>query len=189
MTKRIEKKLRCELTESEVLARGMYLADTCATMREHERAKKESAKQFADLIAGTEDRQRELSDAIANRYEYRLVTCAVTFHTPAEGMKQIVRLDTGELVEECRMTAEECQTRLFETPPGLGAEVAVIEGLEQPNCTNVTAAPEVIENPSPAELEEFHATGTDAIAAPDDEQLEAPRALPNFMGIGDGATD
>jgi hypothetical protein len=72
----------------------------------------------------------------------------------------------------CQLTREERETRstmLCET----GREIRRVEtekrnvynaGLETP-----ATAPEVIEQPSPAELEEFHTSGTDAIAAPADD--------------------
>jgi hypothetical protein len=151
--KRIERKLRCELTESDLLTRAASLADNGMTIDETNAARSKSSKEFKDLLAGLEERRRELSLAIRTGFEERLVPCVVRFHHPVEATKTIIRLDTGELVEECAMSAEECQTRMF-------AESA--------------AAPVVIENPSPAELEEFATDGTNAIAptARDKELIE-----------------
>ncbi len=67
--------------------------------------------------------------------EERLVPCAVNFHTPAEGLKSIVRLDTGELIEECAMSAEECQTKIWHEP-----EVTI----EQPTQADVAELAEQI---------------------------------------------
>lgn len=150
--KRIERKLRCELTEDELKIRAASLADTVRTMRETQRARKENAKQFGDLIAGIEERQRELSDAIETGIEERLVACVVRLHHPNVATKTIIRLDTGELLEECAMTAEECQTRMFPAMPA--------------------AMPELIENPTLAELEESHTDGTDAIARDEHEAAD-----------------
>jgi hypothetical protein len=114
------------------------------TIDETNAARSKSSKEFKDLLAGLEERRRELSLAIRTGFEERLVPCVVRFHHPVEATKTIIRLDTGELVEECPMTVEECQTRMFAETPA--------------------AAPEVIENPTSAELEEFATDGTDAIA-------------------------
>lgn len=111
--KRIERKLRCELTESELQTRSASLADTVTSIDDAQRARKEAAKQFKDLIGGLEERQRELSRAIRTGVEERVVPCVVRFHVPAEGTKQIVRLDTGEVAVEEAMSAEECQTKIF----------------------------------------------------------------------------
>jgi hypothetical protein len=142
IAKRIERKLVCELSEAELQLRSASLADTVTTIDQTKAARKEKAKEFGDLLAGLEDRQRELSRAIRTGIEERLVACAVNFHAPAEGVKTIIRLDTGELVGEEQMSSEECQTKIWHEP-------------------EVT-----IENPTPAQLEEFASDGRDAIAAP-----------------------
>ena len=48
-----------------------------------------------------------------NRAEERLVECAVQFHRPTEGVKRIVRTDTGEVIAEEPMTDQEKQLNLF----------------------------------------------------------------------------
>lgn len=47
-------------------------------------------------------------------YEYRDVECRIDYHTPRQGMKQVRRMDTYELVRESEMTAAEMQDDLFE---------------------------------------------------------------------------
>ena len=42
-----------------------------------------------------------------------MVSCTVQFHTPCEGIKRIVRTDTGEMVREERMMNSEKQLNLF----------------------------------------------------------------------------
>ena len=148
ITKRIERKLVCELSEGELQLRSASLADTVTTIDQTKTARKQKAKEFGDLLAGLEDRQRELSRAIRTGTEERLVACVVNFHTPIEATKTIVRLDTGEIVSEEPMSSEECQTKIWHEP-------------------EVT-----IENPTPAELEDFASDGTNAIAAPADKPLE-----------------
>lgn len=73
-------------------------------------------KDFKDLLVGHEERQRELSRAIRTGQEERLVACIVNFHSPVEATKQIVRLDTGEIVGDEPMSAEECQTKIWQAP-------------------------------------------------------------------------
>ncbi|MCE5309663.1 MAG: hypothetical protein LLG20_18670 [Acidobacteriales bacterium] len=47
-----------------------------------------------------------------NGYEYRDVKCDVLYDTPKRGYKRIIRMDTGEVVEDCPMSPDELQQSL-----------------------------------------------------------------------------
>ena len=111
--KQIELELLCELTDEEVQMRGLQLASAFVERDKVDAAKRDAARSFGKQLEGIDERMRRLSDAIAERREYRFVRCAVIFHSPANGTKRIVRADTGEIVREEPMTMAECQQFLF----------------------------------------------------------------------------
>ena len=111
--KQIELELLCELTDEEVQMRGLQLASAFVERDKVDAAKRDAARSFGKQLEGIDERMRRLSDAIAERREYRFVRCAVIFHAPANGTKRIVRADTGEIVREEPMTMAECQQFLF----------------------------------------------------------------------------
>jgi hypothetical protein len=43
----------------------------------------------------------------------REIECVVEFHKPKQGVKTIIRLDTGEVVREQQMSGGELQEKLF----------------------------------------------------------------------------
>jgi len=92
MTKKIEIELACSLSDDEVRSRGDYLVE---------------------LIARMDETQRKVASAIRTRCEIRMVRCWVTYHEPCEGMKRVVRMDTGDVVSEEPMTDAEKQLNLF----------------------------------------------------------------------------
>lgn len=51
---------------------------------------------------------------ISDGFDMRPVECETRYHTPREGWKQTIRLDTYDIIAERQMSDEECQTRLFE---------------------------------------------------------------------------
>lgn len=110
---RIERELLCGLTDEEVQSRGRLLSETVTTIDEINEARTAAAKQFKERVTGLVELQRRLSKAIRERAEMRMVVCAVQFHRPSEGMKRIVRTDTGEVLCEEPMTDGEKQLHLF----------------------------------------------------------------------------
>jgi hypothetical protein len=70
-------------------------------------------KEFKERLVGLNEQQRKLARVIRGRVELRMVQCAVLFHAPLEGVKRIVRMDTGEVVREEPMTDSEKQLNLF----------------------------------------------------------------------------
>jgi hypothetical protein len=114
LSKEIYLELMCELTEDELHIRAQQLA---AAIGEQDRVKGEKAdamKDYTDQLKEIEERLRIISRAIRSRQEFRMVKCQMLFHSPSPGFKRTVREDTGELVSEEAMTAEERQRHLFE---------------------------------------------------------------------------
>ncbi|HVW78543.1 MAG TPA: hypothetical protein VHB45_13085 [Alloacidobacterium sp.] len=109
----LEMKLSCVLTDEEVQRRGRALGETVSQIDALSKARTAAMKEFKDKQVGLEEEQRELSRAIRDRLEERMVRCAVQFHAPQEGYKRIVRLDTGEIVRKEPMTDAEKQLNLF----------------------------------------------------------------------------
>jgi hypothetical protein len=110
----MEVELSCDLTEEEVQYRAQQLGAAVVEQDEVTTHKRDANKGFNEELEEIAQRMRLLSRAIRNKSERRLVRCAVTFHTPTQGAKRVVRLDTGELVREEPMTLDECQQHLFE---------------------------------------------------------------------------
>lgn len=106
--------LMCELSDMEINDRAQQLSSTLQRYDEIEIEKKNSAKQYADLLGELGGQTRKLSGIIRRRAESRPVMCAVAFHSPAAGSKRIIRKDTGEIVKEEAMSHAEMQNNLFE---------------------------------------------------------------------------
>lgn len=110
---RIELELPCALTDEEVQSRGRMLSETIWEIDDTEAARTSAMKKFKERLTGLNEQQRKLATAIRERVEKRMVQCAVLFHDPCEGIKRVVRLDTGEMVREEPMTDSEKQLNLF----------------------------------------------------------------------------
>ena len=109
----IDLELTCELSDEEVQHRAQQLGAAVAEQDEINSRKKDAMQAFADEQKEIAQRMRVLSRAIRSRKEKRLVGCVIEFHTPTQATKRTTRLDTGEIVEERAMTADECQDHLF----------------------------------------------------------------------------
>jgi hypothetical protein len=109
----IELELMCDLTHEEIQYRAQELGAAIVEQDEVESRRKDVVKEFAEQLKDIHGRMRRLSQVIRTKSERRIVKCAVTFHTPNTGFKQVVRLDTGELCREERMTTDECQQHMF----------------------------------------------------------------------------
>jgi hypothetical protein len=110
---RIERELMCGLTDEEVQSRGRMLGETVTAIDDTNSARTSAMKEFKERLVGLNEQQRKLARMIRDRSEWRMVVCLVQFHVPGEGMKRIVRMDTGEVVGEDKMTDGEKQMNLF----------------------------------------------------------------------------
>jgi hypothetical protein len=112
--KETEVELACLLTEREREYRGQELAAAQDELDALHAQRREAAKAFTQQTEEITGRMRKLARAIRTRTERRLVPCQVLFHTPAQAKKQLIRLDTGELLPPEVMSMDECQENLFE---------------------------------------------------------------------------
>jgi hypothetical protein len=103
-------------TENELQALGLQLAATHQDIGKLTVEKKESADRFKAKIDSATSEASRLATNRINGYESRYVDCEVTYNFDT-GMKQTVRLDSGEVVSEEPMKDEEKQLAFaaFET--------------------------------------------------------------------------
>lgn len=105
--------LMCDLSDPELFDRAQQMSTVLQTIDEVETARRVSAKDFKDRLEGLHGESRKLSFIVRQRQEKRPVRCSVELHTPTQGVKRVVRLDTGELVREEHMTQAELQGSLL----------------------------------------------------------------------------
>lgn len=110
---RTELELPCMLTDEEVQSRGRMLGETVSAIDDTNTERASAMKEFKERLVGLNEQQRKLARIIRNRVEDRMVGCVAQFHTPCEGMKRVIRLDTGETAREQPMTDGEKQLNLF----------------------------------------------------------------------------
>jgi hypothetical protein len=110
--------LACALTDDEVRSRGDLLSETITRMDDLQEERASAMKRYKEQLTGLAETQRKVARAIQTRCEVRMVRCGVLYHSPSEGMKRIVRMDTGEVVREEVMTDAEKQLNLFESMGG-----------------------------------------------------------------------
>jgi hypothetical protein len=110
--KLIKRELKCTFTEKEIQEKAKALAYNCNLRDQAEEEKKSVTSDFKAKIDSYTATISSLSNNINNGWEYRSIDCEVQMDTPKEGVKRIVRKDTGEVVEELAMTPEEMQFEL-----------------------------------------------------------------------------
>ena len=110
--KEVKKFLRYEFSEAELKEFSKALAREVQDLASLELAKKEAVTGFSAQVEARKSEIAKFARNISNRHEYRNIDCLVEFHKPNTGWKQIIRKDTGEIVEECAMTTQEMQEQL-----------------------------------------------------------------------------
>lgn len=123
--KKTEQSLRVNFTEKELLEIGKRLAEANRELEAAESEKKSitgTLKAKCDSIAS---RISLHSGELTNGYTYRQVPCEIRFDTPSKGMKQTIRLDSGDIIETAAMTLAEMQAELplVETDKATGKPV------------------------------------------------------------------
>lgn len=101
-------------TQDELQEKGQELSGAVIEFGQIEAAKKAKVDEFKIHLDGIEGRIHRLSKEIRAKCVETSTPCIVRFHVPRTAFKQVVRLDTGELVREEQMTPQECQENLFE---------------------------------------------------------------------------
>ncbi len=110
---RFTQTLRCQLTPDEIADRADQAAHALARRDEKERDAKAAADQFKAEIKTLEASMRQLSNEVRDRATYRTTECERVFDYET-GWLRNYRDDTGELVDERRLTAAEMQRELFD---------------------------------------------------------------------------
>ncbi len=111
-----ETDLYCDLTRDEVRERGESLATTLEQIRQEKEELKDFSKSKKQIIAGLEERCKKLGDATRFRRELRMVPVDVI--NTGNGMVNEVRVDTGEVIRNRRMTEREAQMTVPSIAPG-----------------------------------------------------------------------
>src|ERR1700744_5446310 len=110
---RVSEFLRYDFTEDELREKSKNLALAVQNKTQAQEGQKAAASQFKELIENADAKIGKLSRDINMGWEMRTVDCAVLFHTPVQGTKRIMRLDTNKIVRDQAMLAAEMQENLF----------------------------------------------------------------------------
>jgi hypothetical protein len=110
--KKITQKLRCLLTDDDKINAGKELAEATEELTSLSEDKSQVMADFKAKMAIQEAQISSLSSKLRSGYEFRNVECEIHFDKPEAGHKQIIRLDTGEVVLTEPLTEEEKQRRL-----------------------------------------------------------------------------
>src|SRR5262245_35090842 len=108
----ITRKLPCLLTDEDLLDRGKQLANAEHDYGLVEAELKEAKADFKDQLDAIEERISELTTAIRDRVETRDVECSIN-NNFGTLQKEVIRSDTGEIVETYTMTEAERQGSLL----------------------------------------------------------------------------
>ena len=108
-----EQHLRVKLSESEIAERERQAGDCQIEADSLESELEQIRKSLKSQIEQQQNRMAILLDACRQGYEVRPVQVERQFNRPEKGMKQVVRLDTFEVIEgPYRMTSDELQEDL-----------------------------------------------------------------------------
>lgn len=105
--------LRYSFTDQELLDLSKQLARKLAEQERAQGELKEVTTQLKAVVTAKENEVSTLSHLVQNGYEYRNIECEVRFDHPDKGKKTMLRMDTGEIVSETKMTGEDLQGQLF----------------------------------------------------------------------------
>lgn len=119
MRKEVTRTLACKLTEEEITAKGRALASAVEERESHA----QELKNFTELkkmeIKALDAEIKTMAKQIETEEEDREVKCVWNYNQPRRGMKQLIRLDSHEIVDELDMTdydkaqvADELQLRI-----------------------------------------------------------------------------
>ena len=129
-----ERDLRVNYTDKELLEIGKKLAESNRDHAAAEDEKKAVTSQLKARCDSIQGRIDEYSGQLTSGYTFRKVACEIRYDTPKRGMKQVVRLDTMEIVETAALSMSELQEELplkeesqdnVEQFPGAETEVIV----------------------------------------------------------------
>lgn len=110
------RKLPVRLSDDEVRLRGIDLANAVKDHLDLDEERKRVAKEYKERMEAIDESIRELKDQTRNAVEVRLVEVELVIDNYMGSVK-ITRTDTGEIVEQRMMNAEEQQGK-FDFPDG-----------------------------------------------------------------------
>ena len=99
-------------SEEERMGLAKDLARTGREKRNLELQKAQVTKQLGGEIAAKDTELERLQNLFESGCEWRNIPCGIYFDTPRKGRCQIIRLDTGEIVNERPMRDDELQMAL-----------------------------------------------------------------------------
>jgi hypothetical protein len=104
--------LKCNFTEEERNTMARQVTELISKKAEAEGKLKSVSTQIKSEIAGIDAEMAKVSEMVRSGYEYRNVDCEVRSDYVAARVV-IIRLDSGEIVEDRPMRMEETQRELF----------------------------------------------------------------------------
>jgi len=110
--KTVSEYLRYTFTPHETTENAQSLARRNRAFAEHQLRKKQLAADLKTQEEALNEEIARLSRYVTDGYDFRMVECTVIFNSPKTGLKEIVRLDTGELVRTDKMSPAELQDEL-----------------------------------------------------------------------------
>lgn len=116
------RQLRVNLTDKERIELGRQLAQSSQKLETIAEDKKAAMAQFKADQSAAEAKIASLSQQIANGYRLDQVKCAWLLDSPEVGTKQLVRLDTKEVIETLPMIDADKQANLPLADPNNEAE-------------------------------------------------------------------
>lgn len=116
--KRETQLLATELTPEEFTAKAVALAETHEKLALERELQKEAKADMKQRIEELEQKRNTLARVVQRRKEDRLVDVEIKADD-AQGIARVVRLDTGEVVEERPLSAGERQLGLSLVPDPL----------------------------------------------------------------------
>lgn len=101
--------LRRDFTPTELASESQTLARVTQELAMLEEQKKKITSEISASIKAKQTEVLDASRRVSQGYEYTMVDCEWHFDQPELGLKQLVRMDTGEVVREAVMSDEEKQ--------------------------------------------------------------------------------
>jgi hypothetical protein len=129
-TVKVKEYLRYQFSEEETREIAKHLALSVTNKTRAEEEQKSAVAQFKQRIELEVAMIQRLSNNINMGWEMREIECVVEFHKPKQGIKTIIRLDTGEIVRELKMSGGELQEKLFPATEVLSVTDEVEVGTE-----------------------------------------------------------
>lgn len=159
------KSLSVKLNETELALRGKELAEAMTKRDGLDDAKKCFLDQWKDDVAEADTRVTELRGVCMSGQEYRPIECKLVKDF-SRGVREIVRIDTGAVIESKVMTTEERQVSLpidakaktepapAPTLPGKACEgCSMADGNHHPECVVAHGEPEEPVEAAPEQAE------------------------------------